>query len=112
MGAEHNYFTYKFLTDHVALLGPYDKQREAKKKAEVRYQKRSVPVNTLLCLWPRDLTRLIGEVLRRQEEYAANPNGLFVSEAAYSYSPRQFRYGVRRENPKELFKIHHLDGIV
>ncbi len=123
MGAEHNYFTYKFLTDHVGLVGPHDDAKQAKKKAEIRYQSRSVPVNTLLCLWPKDLIRLTGEVQRRQEEYAANPNGLFISEAAYSYfereqkrarfySPRHFRYGVRQEHPKGPYKIHHLDGMV
>lgn len=123
MGAEHEYFTYKFLTDHVGLLGPCQDERSAKKKAELRFQSRSVPVNTLLCLWPRDLIRLAGEVRRRQEEYAANPNELFVSEAAYSYlerekkrarfyGPRHFRYGVRREHPKGFYKIHHLDGMV
>ncbi len=123
MGAEHEFFTYKFLSDHVGLLGPYDDAKRAKKKAEIRYQSRSVPVNTLLCLWPRDLTRLAGEVRRRQQEYAANPNGLFVSEAAYSYferegkrarfyGPRHFRYAVRRDNPRGIYKIHHLDGMV
>lgn len=121
--AVHEYFTYKFLTDHVELRGRSLDKGPAKKKAEVRYQIRSVPVNTLLCLWDKDLIRLAGEVRRRQQEYADNPGGLFVSEAAYAYferrgkrakeySPRHFRYAVRREHPKGLYKIHHLDGMV
>lgn len=122
MSFELQYFTYKFLHDHVETLGAHDDVREAKKKAERRYQARSVAVNTLLCLWPKDLIRLVGEISSRQAEYEANPNGLFTSEAAYSYyeregkrareyGPRRFAYAVRREQGGGLYKMHHLQGM-
>jgi len=123
MGFERNYFTYKFVHDHVELLGANDDIRAAKKKAERRYQDRDVAVNTLVCLWPRDLIRLVGEIASRQEEYAANPTGLFTSEAVYSYyeregkrakrySPRRFKYGVRREDGSTTYKMHHLHHMI
>ncbi len=122
MSYQLNYFTYKFLIDHVEVLGKRDEAREAKKKAERRYQARSVDVNTVICLWPKDLIRLVGEISSRQAEYAAQPDGLFLTQAAYTYyerqgkrakeyGPRKFLYGVKREQGGALFKMHHFAGI-
>ena len=123
MGFENEYFTYKFLQDHVELLGSRDDIKEAKKKAENRFQARSVPVNTLLCFWQRDLIRLVAEIQNRQSEYAAAPGAIFESEAAYSYyerqgkrakeyAPRRFAYAVRQEKGSSIYKIHHLDHMI
>ena len=123
MSYELNYFTYKFLKDHVEVLGKRDEIRVAKKKAENRFLARDVSINTLLCIWPKDLIRLVAEIQNRQAEYAADPGGIFISEAAYSYyeregkhakrySPRHFAYAVRQEKGSTMYKIHHLDRMV
>jgi len=132
MGFELQYFTHKFLIDHVEILGPRDDYREAKKKAELRYQSRPLPpnmdtrldlTNTMLCLWKDDLLRLVGEISSRQTEYAKNPNGLFTSQSAYSYyerqgkrakrgSPSYFEYGVRREDGAKMYKMNHLQRVL
>ncbi len=134
-----NYFTHKFLRDHVEVLGGDENIRGAKKKAEQRFQDRYPEkketnrefTNTLLCLSSHDLTRLIAEIQNRQREYAEafdrqrrgeqTEQILFTSQAAYSYyerqgkraklySPRQFRYNVRLIEGS--YKMHHLHEMV
>lgn len=125
MGCELNYMTYKFLHDHVYIKWS-DDRRAGKKQAEMAFQRRSVPTNTLLCLDPKDMRQLYAEVQNRQAEYAADDPGgprhttIYTSQDAYAYfersgkrakaySPRHFRYAVRKEG--ETYKIHHLDGM-
>jgi hypothetical protein len=65
---------------------------------------------------------LVGEINRRQAEYAAAPpRSLFTSDDRFAYwerkgkrakrrGPAQFRYAARFEDG--VYKIHHFDGVV
>jgi hypothetical protein len=63
----------------------------------------------------------MGEITKRQSEYAAKPQGIFTSVQSFAYwerrgqrarrlGPAQFLYGVKNENG--FYKIHHFDGVV
>lgn len=116
------YFTAKFWSDHV-----YEgDQQLAKKDAERIYMRRDVSVSSVLEMDLHALRCLVGEVTRRQAEYAAEPAGEFTSEGSYAYwerrlkrarrfGPSHFRYGVRKEAAEGaggLYKIHHFGGVV
>ena len=111
------YFTQKFWTDHVYEGNP----DQAKKDAENIYQRREVTVSSVLEMDLHAIRCLVGEVTRRQAEYAGG--GLFTSENSYAYwerkgkrakrkGPARFRYGVRKEAGDALYKIHHFDGVM
>jgi hypothetical protein len=112
------YFTEKFWKDHV-YEGDED---QAKRDAEAIYQRRDVDVSSVLEMSLHAIRILVGEVTRRQAEYAgAAPRTIFTSESSFSYwerkgkrakrkGPAQFRYAVRREDG--VYKIHHFDGVV
>jgi hypothetical protein len=109
------YFTEKFWKDHV-----YEGDEErAKGDAEAIYQRRDVNVSSVLELDRHAVRILVGEVNRRQAEYANG--GIFTSEDSFAYwerkgkrakryGPSQFNYAVRQEDG--VYKMHHFDGIV
>lgn len=111
------YFTEKFWKDHV-----YEgDEQQAKRDAEEIYQRRDVSVSSVLEMSLHAIRILVGEVTRRQEEYAANSAGAFTSEQSFAYwerkgkrarrrGPAQFKYGVKLEDA--VYKIHHFDGVV
>jgi hypothetical protein len=111
------YFTQKFWKDHV-----YEgSERLAKRDAEEIYQRRDVSVSSVLEMDRHAIRVLVGEITRRQPEYAAAPNAIFTSQHSFAYwerrlkrakrmGPAQFRYGVRYEDG--VYKIHHFDGVV
>jgi hypothetical protein len=111
------YFTEKFWKDHV-----YEGDEDlAKRDAEQIYQRRDVTVSSVLEMSLHAIRILVGEVTRRQKEYAGNANGVFTSESSFSYwerkgkrakrrGPSQFDYAVRHEDG--AYKIHHFDGVV
>lgn len=111
------YFTEKFWKDHV-----YEgSESQAKRDAEEIYQRRDVSVSSVLEMDPHAIRILVGEVTRRQQEYAANPQQIFTSEKSFAYwerrlkrarrmGPAQFRYAVRIDGG--IYKIHHFDGVV
>src|SRR6516225_8599901 len=107
------YFTEKFWKDHV-----YEgDETEAKRDAEAIYQRRDVTVSSVLELDRHAVRMLVGEVNRRQVEYANG--GIFTSKDSFAYwerkgkrakrrGPAQFNYAVREEDG--VYKIHHFDG--
>jgi hypothetical protein len=109
------YFTEKFWKDHV-----YEgNESQAKGEAEAIYQRRDVNVSSVLELDRHAVRILVGEVNRRQGEYAAG--GIFTSQDSFAYwerkgkrakrrGPSQFNYAVRQEDG--VYKIHHFDGVV
>ena len=109
------YFTEKFWKDHV-----YEgDETEAKRDAEAIYQRRDVTVSSVLELDRHAVRMLVGEVNRRQVEYANG--GIFTSNDSFAYwerkgkrakrrGPSQFNYAVRHEDG--VYKIHHFDGVV
>jgi hypothetical protein len=111
------YFTQKFWKDHV-----YEgDESQAKRDAEEIYQRRNVTVSSVLEMDPHAIRILMGEITRRQEEYAADPQAIYTSAQSIAYwerrlkrakrlGPSQFQYGVRMEDG--VYKIHHFDGVV
>jgi hypothetical protein len=111
------YFTEKFWKDHV-----YEgDEAQAKRDAEEIYQRRDVGVSSVLEMSLHAIRILVGEVTRRQGEYAGNAQGIFTSEKSFAYwerkgkrarrrGPAQFKYAVQREDG--VYKIHHFDGVV
>jgi hypothetical protein len=112
------YFTEKFWKDHV-----YEgDESQAKRDAEEIYQRREVDVSSVLELSLHAIRILVGEVTRRQGEYAtAEPRKIFTSQSSFAYwerkgkrakryGPSQFRYAVKQEDG--VYKIHHFDGVV
>jgi hypothetical protein len=109
------YFTEKVWKDHV-----YEgDERQAKGDAEAIYQRRDVNVSSVLELDRHAVRILVGEVNRRQAEYAAG--GIFTSQNSFAYwerkgkrakrfGPSLFKYAVRHEDG--VYKIHHFDGVV
>lgn len=110
------YFTEKFWKDHV-----YEgDESQAKRDAEQIYQRRDVSVSSVLEMGPHAIRVLVGEITRRQAEYAANAAAIFTSVQSFAYwerrgkrakrmGPAQFRYAVRKE--EGTYKIHHFDGV-
>jgi uncharacterized small protein (DUF1192 family) len=109
------HFTEKFWKDHV-YEGDED---QAKRDAEEIYQRRDVDVSSVLELDRHAVRILVGEINRRQAEYAGG--GIFTSDGSFTYwerkgkrakrrGPSQFRYAVRREDG--VYKMHHFDGVV
>jgi len=111
------YFTEKFWKDHV-----YEgDEQQAKRDAEEIYQRRDVSVSSVLEMSLHAVRILVGEVTRRQPEYAGNAQAIFTSENSFAYwerkgkrarrlGPTQFRYGVKHEDG--VYKIQHFDGVV
>ena len=111
------YFTEKFWKDHV-----YEGDADlAKRDAERVYLRRDVRVSTVLEMGLHAIRVLVGEVTRRQPEYAGDANGTFTSETSFDYwerkgkrarrlGPAHFRYAVRHEDG--VYKVHHFDGVV
>ena len=111
------YFTEKFWKDHV-----YEgNESQAKRDAEEIYQRRNVSISSVLELDPHAIRILVGEVTRRQPEYAANPHDTFTSAQSSAYwerrlkrakrmGPAQFQYGVKLEDG--VYKLHHFAGVV
>ena len=111
------YFTEKFWKDHV-----YEgDESQAKGDAERIYQRRDVGVSSVLEMGLHAIRILVGEIKRRQEEYAANAAAIYTSETSFAYwervgkrakrrGPAQFHYAVKLE--EGAYKIHHFDGIV
>jgi len=111
------YFTEKFWKDHV-----YEgSESQAKRDAEEIYQRRDVTVSSVLEMDPHAIRILVGEITKRQAEYAANPQAIYTSVQSFAYwerrgkrarrmGPSQFLYGVKNENG--VYKIHHFDGVV
>src|SRR4051812_27436466 len=111
------YFTEKFWKDHV-----YEGDDDlAKRSAEEVYLRRDVSVSTVLEMDAHAIRILVGEVTRRQAEYAGAPHENFTSETSFAYwqrkgkhakrnGPARFRYGVRQEDG--VYKIHHFAGVV
>jgi len=109
-------FTYKFWSDHV-YEGAADK---AKKDAERVFQGRDVEISTVLQLDLHAIKVLIGEITKKQGEYAEAPQDIFTSNGSYTYWERSgkrakrkgldvFRYAVRKEDG--VYKMHHFDGV-
>jgi uncharacterized small protein (DUF1192 family) len=109
------YFTEKFWKDHV-YEGDED---QAKRDAEQIYQRRDVDVSSVLEMNLHAIRILVGEINRRQAEYA--PRQIFTSDDRFAYwerkgkrakrrGPAQFRYAVKFEDG--VFKIHHFDGVI
>jgi hypothetical protein len=112
------YFTEKFWKDHV-----YEgDESQAKRDAEEIYQRRDVDVSSVLEMSLHATRILVGEVNRRQAEYAAaGPRVIFTSDGSFAYwerkgkrakrkGPAQFKYAVKHEDG--VYKIHHFDGVV
>src|SRR4051794_7549311 len=97
-----SYFTEKFWKDHVYEGG----EHFAKKDAEAIYMRRDVDVSSVLELSLHAIRILVGEVTRRQGEYAGSPpRTIFMSEDRFAYwerqgkrakryGPSQFQYAV------------------
>jgi len=113
------YFSSKFLKNHVFVGG-----EGAKKQAEKVFQRRGKAVSTVLCLTPRELVELAGEIFRRQEEFSKSPKKTFTTEQAYdcwsrggpkrkdeqraTQDTKRFKYNVQRAG--EIFVLAHFDG--
>jgi hypothetical protein len=111
------YFTEKFWKDHV-----YEgSEEQAKRDAEEIYQRRDVGVSSVLEMSQHAIRILVGEVTKRQTDYAGDASGIFTSKGSYAYwerkgkrakrrGPAQFKYAVKHEDG--TYKIHHFDGVV
>jgi hypothetical protein len=125
----HNFFYLRqwlaanFYHNHVLEVAADDP--EAKKRAEILFQKRGKATNTLLCLGAGDASRLLSEVIQRQGEYKAEPNKLYWTRDQYPYYERggegaekkrarfkgfaYMQYAVRNECRLGVYKINHLE---
>ena len=76
-------------------------------------------VSSVLELGRHAVRILVGEVNRRQTEYAEG--GIFTSDDSFAYwerkgkrakrkGPSQFNYATKEEDG--VYKIHHFDGVV
>jgi hypothetical protein len=113
------YFGSKFLTNHVFVGG-----EGAKKRAEKVFQRRGKSISTVLCLTPRELVELAGEIHRRQDEFNKSPNRTYTTERAYdcwsrggpkskddqraTQDTKCFKYNVKRVG--EIYVLFHFDG--
>lgn len=122
------YYLRKWLSEafhkhHLVEVEP--DEAEAKKRSEELFQKRGVRVNTVVCISAGYGSSLMAEVSGRQDEFRADPGGLFVTRSLYPYYERggsgsdqkraKFKglaymvYGVLNEYNQGFYKIHHLE---
>jgi hypothetical protein len=116
----------KFYQRH--LIEVEEDDPEAKKQAEIVFQKRGVKVSTILCISATYGSSLMAEVSQRQDEYRKKPDRKYCTRERYPYYDRggdgsekkraRFRglaymqYKVVNEDNRGVYKIDHLNAML